>query len=164
MCVPNRILRDTGTLPGKEGGMGSRTLGSAVLWEEAPCSLVDVYQRFGRTVSMETSLLLSAELLDTAWQQTAISHIQSSKHLNSCVFCPVFSWANGGVSIWGGKKNCRCIHDNGSLGRGLLLLIQSCSHAKGVSRKTWLVSALRTADGFNRSLASLALRHKHLIR
>jgi hypothetical protein len=32
------------------------------------------------------------------------SHVQSSKHLNSCVFYPVFSWANGGVSIWGDGK------------------------------------------------------------
>jgi len=70
--VPNQILRDTGTLPAKEGGMGSRTLGSAVLWEETPCSLVAVYQRFGQTVSMDSSLLQSAELNGTACQQAAI--------------------------------------------------------------------------------------------
>jgi hypothetical protein len=71
--------------------MGSRTLGYAVLWEEAPCSLVDVYQRFGRTVNMESSLLLSAELLDTACQQIAIfayKKFKASKFLRllPCVF------------------------------------------------------------------------------
>jgi hypothetical protein len=117
--------------PGKKGGIGFHILWSVVLWEYAPCSLVCVYQRLGWTVNTDSPLLCLPSYSTHHVSRQQFSHIQSSYQLNSCVFFPV-SLATGGVSIWE-KRNCRCIHDNGSLGRGLLHLIQWCSHTKGVS-------------------------------